>query len=423
MALKERIKGLIAKAETTYATDPTVALTDTIETVGLEIQPYVGENLDLEQDRASLGASGQVPVGEEVTMNFGVYAVGAGAAATKPGFAALLESCGLKGGADEKVAIWTNSGNETSGGYKTNDGQLYKAKNNHTRADANEPGTNGGNSVWEKGDMTKNQASKQFDGFAYKQKMFIYTEANNTLRYFRCIKDHTDGSTTRPPIGNTDGGRSWKENWQQVKAGYSFHPISAEIPSLWMEATLDGQKHISKGSRGNLALEFQSRTLPRMNYSFRGLYATPTTVVTPEFDYSKFLTPQGVTNRNTPNANLHGIDVIMNQLSLDFGNQLEHIDDVNLESIDLNQREVSGSIVIEMPKISTRNWFTTIRSLSEGPLLLEHGDTAGKGFQIYGPSTTLGSPTVTNVQGRFMLEIPLRFVPVSQNDDVILTTF
>lgn len=90
-----RNKTLLAKVESTYATDPTPVGTDAILTSNLQIQPYAGPTVSRDNDRSTLGASEQINTNPQVVLTFDVELAGSGSAGTAPAYAAILTACGF----------------------------------------------------------------------------------------------------------------------------------------------------------------------------------------------------------------------------------------------------------------------------------------------------------------------------------------
>lgn len=96
MPLLERKKGLAAKVESTYATDPTIAeADDSIQTSGLRVTPLDGDFVNRGLDRAMLGAEGDILVASRTLVEFAVEAAGSGAAGTAPQWGRLVKACGF----------------------------------------------------------------------------------------------------------------------------------------------------------------------------------------------------------------------------------------------------------------------------------------------------------------------------------------
>lgn len=132
MPLLERKKGLAAKVESTYATDPTIAeADDSIQTSGLQVTPLDGDFVNRGLDRAVLGAEGDILVASRTLIQFAVEAAGSGAAGTAPQWGRLLKGCGFAETitADTSAAYAPVSGSFSSLWMEANhDGNQHVAK-------------------------------------------------------------------------------------------------------------------------------------------------------------------------------------------------------------------------------------------------------------------------------------------------------
>ena len=95
MSLLQRTQVIFAKAESTYATDPTIADTDAVLTSNLNITPLDGPTVGRNLNRNVLGNDAQLRVGSFVTVSFDVELAGSGTAGTAPAYSALLLACGM----------------------------------------------------------------------------------------------------------------------------------------------------------------------------------------------------------------------------------------------------------------------------------------------------------------------------------------
>ncbi len=96
MAKLFRKRGLAAKTETTYNTDPTISeASDSVQHRNLEIVPLDGDFVNRNLDSAALGAEGDILVASRCLMNFEVEAAGGGGADTPPPWASVLQACGF----------------------------------------------------------------------------------------------------------------------------------------------------------------------------------------------------------------------------------------------------------------------------------------------------------------------------------------
>lgn len=100
-----RKKVLLAKVETTYATDATPAATDAIQTKNLSIQPYGGPTVTRDFDRSTLGAQQQINTAPMVSVSFDVEIAGSGTAGDAPAWGACLRACGFLETVDAGVDV------------------------------------------------------------------------------------------------------------------------------------------------------------------------------------------------------------------------------------------------------------------------------------------------------------------------------
>src|SRR5262245_18227492 len=94
---------LHAKIETTYGVDPgdqspgtsPIVAGDSMKTVGMTIDRYAGQKIQLVFDRQTLGAYPDLNVSPETIVRLEIYAQGSGVAGTPPAYGPLLRAAGL----------------------------------------------------------------------------------------------------------------------------------------------------------------------------------------------------------------------------------------------------------------------------------------------------------------------------------------
>lgn len=89
-----RNKTLLAKIESSYATDPTPTGSDAVLTSNLQIQPYTGPTVSRNNDRSNLGGQSEINVNPNAVVTFDVEVAGSGTAGTAPPWASLLLATG-----------------------------------------------------------------------------------------------------------------------------------------------------------------------------------------------------------------------------------------------------------------------------------------------------------------------------------------
>lgn len=95
MALLNRKRLILAKAETTYGTDATPAGTDAVLVRNLDITPLSGDLVSRDLIRPYLGNYDQLIAKTSVAISFEVELAGSGTAGTAPRYGAILKACGM----------------------------------------------------------------------------------------------------------------------------------------------------------------------------------------------------------------------------------------------------------------------------------------------------------------------------------------
>lgn len=96
MPLLTRRRTVLAKIETTYATDPTpTGASNAILVRNLNVSPLNAETVSRDLVRAYLGASEQLIASKSVAIDFEVEMAGSGTAGTAPAYGPLLQACGM----------------------------------------------------------------------------------------------------------------------------------------------------------------------------------------------------------------------------------------------------------------------------------------------------------------------------------------
>ena len=220
----------------------------------------------------------------------------------------------------------------------------------------------------------------------------------------------------------------------------TFKPVSTAFDSIRLEAFMAANRHAMRGARGTFDLAMNSGELPMLNFNFLGLWVDPATTAAPALDVDAFKPPRPVNFERTPTVTVtpgppdQG-DFICNRLSIAINNDLQHIDDPGAERVVIVDREVTGSISIEMRSLTGPqiNWFTDARDVTTRALKVVHGGKDGTTAATYddgclveinAPKVQFTNPRIGESQGRHMVEMDLRFLPNSPagNDELQLVT-
>lgn len=211
---------------------------------------------------------------------------------------------------------------------------------------------------------------------------------------------------------------------ETISAGVSavYAPVTAAQEAATLYYNLDGILVKILDAKGTVSFGLSSKGIPVMKFKFLGLYSTPTDASLPVgVDYSGFKDPVAVNATNTPTAQLHGVAGKVQSIDLDMVNQLVYRNLVGYEGILITGREPSGSYVMELESVATKDWWTVVKSGTLGPLSVIHGTVAGNIVQIACPKVQVLEPSLSDSDGIAMLTCKLDVQPNTGNDEVVLT--
>lgn len=211
---------------------------------------------------------------------------------------------------------------------------------------------------------------------------------------------------------------------ETVSAGVDCHykPVSSGEKSLTIHFHLDGQKHALVGCRGSVKLSVDTKKAPGLEFTFLGLWVDPASVADPTPDFSSFQTPVPVSNVTTPTLDIHGYSAVAYALDIDMGIKVVHQDLINYAGVDILDRAPSGSLKIQAPPLSSKNFFAIAKAETTGTLAFEHGTASGNIVRIDCPKVQLLKPAYGDQDGATTLTLGLSLMATDTGDDDITIT-
>ena len=209
-----------------------------------------------------------------------------------------------------------------------------------------------------------------------------------------------------------------------INAGVSVvYSPAASASALTVYYHVDGVRHKLLGARGNVKCKTTPRGIPYLSFSLTGLYGGIADAALPAATISQGA-PIAVNNANTPAAAfaLHGYQGKMYDFDFDMGNQVVYRNLVGAEDVIFTDRAPVGNIEIEMPTITTKDYFTIARTPTLGAFTLTHGVTAGSKVKLDAANVQIINPEETDRDNVVGLKMGLRFVPgATGNDEFTIT--
>jgi hypothetical protein len=210
---------------------------------------------------------------------------------------------------------------------------------------------------------------------------------------------------------------------ETVNAGVSvqYDPVSATFPSLTFYAFRDGVRHVLRGCRGTVQLALQNKERPLFNFTFTGLYSTPTDVTPGTPSYTGWQTPRVFNGQNSSAFALQAYsNALLSSINIDLNNDVVYRSLIGTggESILITGRESTAQVAIESNTIAEKDFWTNVRDAVTGNFAITHGTTAGNIVDITAPKVQLTDPQYQDLNGISMTQYNLRLLPNAGNDEI-----
>lgn len=203
-----------------------------------------------------------------------------------------------------------------------------------------------------------------------------------------------------------------------VGVNVTYAPISSALEAVSMYFNVDGVLHKFLGNRGNVSLGWSIKNVPVFRFSFTGIYVAVADAAAPTPTYTGFIKPLAVSNINTTPFTLHSYSAVASDITMDVGNQVVHRSLIGgSESVLITDRKATGSATIEMTAVAAKDWFAICKAATIGGIDITQGIAAGNKVQLTSSGVQLVNPRYADQDGVQMLQMDMRFVPTSGNDE------
>lgn len=378
-----RKKMILAKLESSYATDPTpTASANAILTKDLQINTFQGSTVDLNYDKIYLGGDKQIYTGPHTTISFNVDLAGAGAAGTAPAYGTLLRACGM----EEVVNASAVADTAQSGAAST--------ITLHAGASASDDAYN---------DLLITITGGT--GSGQTRRITDYVGATKVATVYPAWSTQPDNTSTF-----------------SIDAQVVYAPVSSAFESAYFYFYLDGVLHKLSGARGSVQFQMNREQLPMLAFSFTGLRVAAASSANPTADYSDFQEPLPVNDSNTPDLSVHSYSAKAESISFDLANNVVYRNVINGENVIITDRAPTMQVAIEHPDFGDKNYDAIIAAHTAGEVYVVHGSSAGSIVRLDGPRVQLTNPQVSDSDGLALLTMDGRLLPSDTgNDELFLT--
>ena len=394
-ALLVRNTFLLAKAESSYGVDPTVASTDALKIISLEVNPITGTRVERNRIKGFLGADRQQLTNAHVAVTITFEWGGSGVAATAPRFSPLLLASGMN-----LAAVAQITGTPTAGG--TNTLTLADLGGSNPASDAYlffPIEITAGLGAGSKGVITAHNGTSR-----------VVTVAPSTATFI------TDATSV-----------------YKIPALSLYQPISTfgSSSSCTLVAVKDQNVHRIEGFRGSPALAAPLNGYGVFTITGVGRYVTPTAKASEAFVFSNQADPLPVTSLHTRALRFQGFNPCSEGFTFDWGLSTVFRSLVGCDPTAriTDRPNPSGTLTIENPPVATKNFFTAAAdntAASDGPFVVQQGTVATQSSIFGCPNVAInGDISFSDSDGIDMMQIPFTALPkaATGNDETRLIFF
>ena len=239
---------------------------------------------------------------------------------------------------------------------------------------------------------------------------------------------------TAPAWGQLLLGCAAGEGVLVTPARVEYTPVSAALKTLTQYYYDDGVLHKLLGVMGNCMLSARVGDRPLLKFEFVGLDGGVSAAAT-SASYAPWKKPVAMTKANVIDITLGatyaagaltgGTVYSSTGLELNFGNVVNFSAMLSNETVDITDRDSTGSIELELTAAQEVALMAVVKANTTQSLALTIGTTAGNKIIIFAPAAQLLSPKKVDKDGKRLIGFDVRFVPTDSgtgNDEWKIVT-
>lgn len=199
----------------------------------------------------------------------------------------------------------------------------------------------------------------------------------------------------------------------------TYAPVSSSFDSVTIHYNIDGVRHKVTGARGTFVMNTSVGEIPTIDFTFTGVYNAPDDSALPTATYANQATPLIFKNGNTDTFSLLSYSGCLQSVSMDLGNTLVYRELIGCDKeVLITDRASNGTVVIELPTIAEKDYFTAaLTDGTLGDLTFQHGTTAGNIVDFASSRIDIGDVSYSDQDGIAMLNMPYTAIPSTAGND------
>lgn len=214
---------------------------------------------------------------------------------------------------------------------------------------------------------------------------------------------------TAPPWGPLMRGCSMAE---VISAGVSatYNPITSAPESVTFYFWVGATQHIFKGSRGTWDISVDANGIPKINWTFFGLWTQPAEVAAAVPTYTPWQTPLTAGKTNTPTFSINAVAMVLRSYKFTLANDVQPRFLIGKEEMVVVDRSPELTATVEAVPLTTLNPYALAAARTKHAIVLTHGVTAGNIVTVNAATSQIHRPSgLENNQN--VVEWPLKWWP------------
>jgi len=200
----------------------------------------------------------------------------------------------------------------------------------------------------------------------------------------------------------------------------TYAPVSALFSSATIYFNNDGVLHKATGCRGTFTINATVGQIPTIDFTMTGVYNAPTDTAAPSVTYADQASPLIFKEGNTSAFQFFSYAGCLQSVTFDIANSIIYRELVNCtKEVLITDRRPSGTVMIEAPALSIKDYFNIAQTETTGNLTFLHGTTAGNRVTFNAAQCDVSNPSYGDQDGVQMLNIPYIAVPTTAGNNEV----
>lgn len=191
----------------------------------------------------------------------------------------------------------------------------------------------------------------------------------------------------------------------------TYSPISTAMESAVFYFWIGGTKHVLLGARGTAELTVDAQGIPRIQWTFTGLWVQPTEAAAATPSLGAYPAPLIASKANTPTFTVNAVSLVLRSYKLTLGNDVQPRLLIGREQIMIVEKAEQLVCNVEAVPLTTLNPFALANARTMVAASLVHGTAAGNIATVSTPRCQVKRMTGYE-QNQKILEWPLALTPL-----------